>query len=166
MCWRTHQSSCSLNFNAVSIPSSSNICPQREPMPQTSRTDKAASSSSCRSSNPVMSKTPSKSRVVLAKRLATLGQFNQQIEEYLLLAAELRLLSIKYPRADNVLMRERNALTDDPLPFLGISQIDRWHEAGSFDNLLRRNQAALQYLRDSLARFKANPFPAVAGSRN
>ncbi len=85
-------------------------------------------------------------------------QFNKQNKEYLLLTAELRLLSVQDPRADNILMRERNARTDDPLPFLGIEQIDRWHEAGSFDELLERNQAALKYLRDQLARFKANSF--------
>ncbi len=85
-------------------------------------------------------------------------QFNKQNKEYLLLTAELRLLSVKDPRADNILMRERNVRTDDPPPFLGIEQIDRWYEAGSIDGLLQRNQAALKYLREQLARFKANPF--------
>jgi hypothetical protein len=33
-----------------------------------------------------------------------------------------------------------------------------WYEAGSFDGLLKRNEAALKYLREQLARFKANPF--------
>ena len=83
---------------------------------------------------------------------------NEQIKEYLLLAAELRLLSVRDPRADNILMRERNALTDDPPPFLGIGQIDRWHEAGTFEALLERNEAALEYLREQLARFQANSF--------
>ncbi|VEP18046.1 putative Sulfatase [Hyella patelloides LEGE 07179] len=88
-------------------------------------------------------------------------QFNQQIEQYLLLTAELRLLSVKDPRADNVLMLERNANAlafidgiDGVSPFLGIEQIDRWSEAESFDQLLERNQAALEYLRQQLARFK------------
>lgn len=85
-------------------------------------------------------------------------QFNQQIKQYLLLTAELRLLSVKDPRADNVLMLERNAnalaLVDGPSPFLGIEQIDRWYEAESFDALLKRNQATLKYLREQLARFK------------
>lgn len=85
-------------------------------------------------------------------------QLNEQNKEYLLLTAELRLLSVQDPRADNILMRERNARTDDTPPFLGIEQIDRWHEAGSFDELLERNQAALKYLREQLDRFKANPF--------
>ena len=74
-------------------------------------------------------------------------RLNQQIKEYLLLTAELRLESVEDPRVDNLLMRERNALTDDPPPFLGIDQIDRWYEAGSFDALLERNEAALEYLR-------------------
>jgi hypothetical protein len=85
-------------------------------------------------------------------------QFNQQIKEYLLLTAELRLLSVQDPRADNVLMRERNALTEDAPPFLGIEEIDRWQEAGSFNALLDRNEVALEYLREQLAWFKANPF--------
>ena len=85
-------------------------------------------------------------------------QLHKQNKEYLLLTAELRLLSVQDPRADNILMRERNARTDDTPPFLGIEQIDRWHEAGSFDDLLKRNQAALEYLRKQLTRFKANPF--------
>ena len=59
------------------------------------------------------------------------------------------------PRADNILMRERNARIDDAPPFLGIEQIDRWYEAESFDALLKRNQAALEYLREQLIRFKA-----------
>ena len=88
-------------------------------------------------------------------------QFNAQNKEFMLLTAELRLLSVTDPRADNVLMLERNALTrPDPPPFLGVEQIDRWHEAGSIDDLLARNEAALQYLRDQLARLKANPLPA------
>lgn len=51
-------------------------------------------------------------------------------------------------------MRERNALTEDPPPFLGIEQIDRWCEAGPLDALLERNEAALEYLREQLARLK------------
>lgn len=87
-----------------------------------------------------------------------LVRFNKQIKEYLLLTAKLRLMSINDPRADNVLMLERNALgSEDPPPFLGIEQIDRWYEAGSIDRLLNRNEAVLQYLRDSLARWVANP---------
>ena len=74
-------------------------------------------------------------------------RFNQQIKEYLLLTAELRLKSVEEPKIDNLLMRSQNALTDNPPPFLGIDQIDRWYEAGSFDNLLERNQEALEYLR-------------------
>ena len=74
-------------------------------------------------------------------------RLNRQIKEYLLLIAQLRLQSTKDPRIDNLLMRERNALTDDPLPFLGIDQIDRWYEAESFNALLKRNKAALEYLR-------------------
>ena len=74
-------------------------------------------------------------------------RLNQQIKEYLLLTAELRLKSVEDPRIDNLLMRERNALTDDPPPFLGIDQIYRWYEAGSFDALLERNEVALEYLR-------------------
>lgn len=81
-------------------------------------------------------------------------RFNQQIKEYLLITAELRLLSVSNPRADNLLMRERNARTDDPPPFLGIEQIDRWYEAESFNGLLERNSAALEYLREQLIRFK------------
>ena len=76
-------------------------------------------------------------------------RFNQQIKEYLLQTAKLRLESLKDPLIDNLLMKERNAsaLTDDILPFLGINQIDRWYEAGSFDALLERNETALEYLR-------------------
>ncbi|MEB3282546.1 MAG: hypothetical protein VKK42_26875 [Lyngbya sp.] len=91
-------------------------------------------------------------------------QFNQQIKEYLQLTAQLRLLSLSDPRADNVLMVEQNAVASNILasenfePFLGIEQIDRWHEAGSIEDLLERNEAALAYLRQQLARFKSNPF--------
>ncbi len=74
-------------------------------------------------------------------------RLNRQIKEYLLLTAELRLRSSQEPRIDNLLMRSQNASTDNPPPFLGIDQIDRWYEAGSFDALLKRNQAALEYLR-------------------
>ena len=74
-------------------------------------------------------------------------RFNRQIKEYLLLTAKLRLRSIKDPRIDNLLMRSQNTSTDNPPPFLGIDQIDRWYEAGSFDALLHRNEAALDYLR-------------------
>ena len=74
-------------------------------------------------------------------------RFNRQIKEYLLLTAELRLRSIEEPKIDNLLMRSQNALTDNPPPFFGIDQIDRWYEAGSFDNLLERNREALEYLR-------------------
>lgn len=76
-------------------------------------------------------------------------RFNQQIKEYLLQTAKLRLRSIEDPRIDNLLMRERNAstLADDTSTFLGIDQIDRWYEAESFDALLERNQTALEYLR-------------------
>ncbi|MDJ0632828.1 MAG: sulfatase-like hydrolase/transferase [Xenococcaceae cyanobacterium MO_188.B29] len=87
-------------------------------------------------------------------------RFNEQIKEYLLLTAELRLLSVRDPRADNILMRERNARIDDAPPFLGIEQIDRWYETGSFDGLLERNEAALTYLREQLIRFKAK---AISG---
>ncbi len=73
-------------------------------------------------------------------------RLNRQIKEYLLLTAELRLRSTEDPRIDNLLMRSQNASTDNPPPFLGIDQIDRWYEAGSFDALLKRNQAALEYL--------------------
>ncbi len=94
-------------------------------------------------------------------------RFNQQIKEYLLLTAELRLLSIKDPRADNVLMLERNALVPNkPAPFLGIEQIDRWREAGSFDLLLERNAAALDYLRKQLDRFKTTKAPSAAPQSN
>ena len=85
-------------------------------------------------------------------------QFNKQIKEYLLVTAELRLLSVKDPRADNVLMLEQNrnapAGSDNPQPFLGINQINRWYEAGSFDKLIERNEAILKYLRQQLARLK------------
>ena len=78
-------------------------------------------------------------------------RLNRQIKEYLLLTAELRLRSTKNPGIDNLLMLERNinalALVDGPSPFLGIDQIDRWYEAGSFDALLERNENALEYLR-------------------
>ena len=74
-------------------------------------------------------------------------RLNEQIKEYLLLTAELRLKSVEEPKIDNLLMRSQNALTDNPPPFLGIDQIDRWYEAGSFDNLLERNQETLEYLR-------------------
>lgn len=74
-------------------------------------------------------------------------RLNEQIKEYLLLTAELRLQSVKDPSIDNLLMRSQNAFTNNPLPFLGIDQIDRWYEAGSFDALLERNEAALEYLR-------------------
>ena len=76
-------------------------------------------------------------------------RFNQQIKEYLLLTAKLRLQSIEHPHIDNLLMRSQNALTDNPLPFLGIDQIDRWYQAGSFDKLLERNEAALKYLQQT-----------------
>lgn len=78
-------------------------------------------------------------------------RLDRQIKEYLLLTAELRLKSIEDPRIDNLLMRSQNARTDNPLPFLGIDQIDRWYEAGSFDTLLERNEAALEYLREPVA---------------
>lgn len=77
-------------------------------------------------------------------------RFNQQIKEYLLLTAELRLKSAEEPKIDNLLMRSQNARTDNPLPFLGIDQIDRWYEAESFDGLLERNEAALKYLRQQM----------------
>jgi len=94
-------------------------------------------------------------------------RFNRQIKEYLLLTAELRLLSDKDPRADNVLMLERNALVPNkPAPFLGIEQIDRWHEAGSFDRLIERNAAALAYLRNQSERFKKTPAPTAASQSN
>ena len=86
-------------------------------------------------------------------------RFNRQITDYVLLTAELRLLSVTDPRADHVLMLERNAMTrNDPAPFLGIEQIDRWHEAGSLDGLIARNDAALGYLRTQLSRLKAEPY--------
>ena len=51
-------------------------------------------------------------------------RFNQQIKDHVLLTAALRLLSVTDPRADHVLMLERNAMTrNDPAPFLGIEQI-------------------------------------------
>ena len=63
------------------------------------------------------------------------------------------------PRADHILMQERNARTrNDPGPFLGIEQIDRWHEAGSFDELLARNEAVIDYLRERLAHLKSVPY--------
>lgn len=94
-------------------------------------------------------------------------RFNQQIKDYLLVTAELRLLSVKDPRADNVLMLERNALVPNkPAPFLGIEQIDRWHEAGSFDRLLERNAAALDYLRKQRERFESTPAPTAASQNN
>lgn len=77
-------------------------------------------------------------------------RFNEQIKEYLLISADLRLRSTEDPRIDNLLMRSQNSLTDNPPPFLGIDQIDRWYEAGSFAALLKRNQAALEYLREQL----------------
>ena len=94
-------------------------------------------------------------------------RFNQQIKDYLLLTAEMRLLSVKDPRADNALMQERNALIPrKPKPFLGIEQIDRWHEAGSIEALVARNDAALGYLREQLTRFKTTPAPASATRGN
>ena len=91
-------------------------------------------------------------------------RLNRQIKEYLLLSAELRLLSQSDPRVDNVLMLERNALTrGDPPPFLGIEQIDRWHEAGTIDALLKRNEEALAYLRSQLQRFKSRTGTPVSG---
>lgn len=92
-------------------------------------------------------------------------RFNAQIKAHLLLAAEFRLLSIEDPRADLVLMLERNAMTpNDPPPFLGIAQIDRWREAGSFDALLARNDAALDYLRAQLASLRATPFAPASSN--
>ena len=81
-------------------------------------------------------------------------RLNEQIKEYLLLTAELRLRSTKEPRIDNLLMLERNAnalaFVDGPSPFFGIDQIDRWYEVESFDALLERNEAALKYLRQHM----------------
>ena len=81
-------------------------------------------------------------------------RLNRQIKEYLLLTAELRLQSTEDPGIDNLLMLERNInaldMVNGPSPFLGIDQIDRWHEAGSFDAMLERNEAALEYLRQQL----------------
>ena len=77
-------------------------------------------------------------------------RLNQQIKEYLLLTSRLRLQSVEDPRIDNLLMRSQNALTDNPPPFLGIDQIDRWYEAESFDGLLERNKATLKYLRQQM----------------
>lgn len=92
-------------------------------------------------------------------------RLNDQIKAHLLVSAELRLLSVTDPRADNALMLERNARTPgDPPPFLGIAQIDRWHEAGGIDDLLARNDAALTYLREQLTRFKSTPNPAAKRS--
>ena len=86
-------------------------------------------------------------------------RFNEQNRDYLLLTAELRLLSVTDPRADHILMQERNARTrNDPGPFLGITQIDRWHEAGSFNELLARNEAVIDYLRERLAHLKSVPY--------
>ncbi len=91
-------------------------------------------------------------------------RLNNQIKEHLLLSAELRLLSQRDPRVDNVLMLERNALTrGDPAPFLGIEQIDRWHEAGTIDALLKRNEDALTYLRSQRDRFKSADGGPVSG---
>ena len=89
-------------------------------------------------------------------------RLNEQIKAHLLISAELRLLSAADPRADNALMLARNARTPgDPPPFLGIAQIDRWHEVGGIDDLLARNDAALAYLREQLARFNSTPNPAA-----
>jgi Sulfatase len=94
-------------------------------------------------------------------------KLNKQIKEYLLILAQLRLLSANDPRADNVLMLEQNAyVPNTPLPFLGIEQIDRWHDAGSIDGLLARNDAVLAYLREQLVRFNLNPLPTEAVSGN
>jgi hypothetical protein len=83
-----------------------------------------------------------------AKRLR---QFNEQIRDYLLLQARLQLLAADNPLADNAVMIERNGFGESvPEPFLGIRQIDRWHEAGSIDNLLERNAASLTWLRTQL----------------
>lgn len=82
-----------------------------------------------------------------------LRQFNEQIRDYLLLQARLQLLAAENPLADNVVMIERNGFGESvPEPFLGIRQIDRWHEAGSIDNLLERNAASLAWLRTQLQR--------------
>jgi hypothetical protein len=89
-----------------------------------------------------------------------LERLNRQIKDHLLLTAELRLLSVRDPRADNALMKEANALTvGDPPPFLGLDQIDRWRETGSIDALLARNEAALAWLRGQRDRLAARPFP-------
>lgn len=93
-------------------------------------------------------------------------QFNEQIKEYRLLTANLFLLSNTDPRADHVLMLEQNASAHkEVLPFLGLDQIERWHEAESFDALLERNDKALKYLREQLNRLKTTPNPAATNAK-
>lgn len=79
---------------------------------------------------------------------------NTLIKEHLVLRARMRVAAAEDPCADIALMQAENAYATK-YQFFGLERIMEWHEAGSIDDMIRINGAALDFLRDAFARCRA-----------
>jgi hypothetical protein len=78
------------------------------------------------------------------------------------LKSQMQLLADRYPLIDTSLMQAENRLERPGAIFYNLERMDRWREAGSFDNILRVNREALAFLRE---RFEQSGAPRESAAR-
>ncbi|MDX2242169.1 MAG: sulfatase-like hydrolase/transferase [Leptolyngbyaceae cyanobacterium bins.302] len=77
-------------------------------------------------------------------------ELNRQIKEHLRLRAQMQLLADRYPLIDTSLMEAENRLIRPNAIFYNLERMDQWREAGTIDNMLKVNRAAIAFLKERL----------------